>query len=279
MAQLDPVQTPSIALKILILSDLHYNKAWYDWVKRVAPAYHLVAIAGDLLDGRSEEGLMDQMLWIREWASEFPSRLAVCSGNHDANDPSLELEPQALAGLAPERRAAVLRMLMAERWMDTLEAPGVATDNRSQVVDTAQGKLVVSTIPYHTGPDHERLWTQAGKMRSEHRCPWIVLHHDPPRGASVGGPAGNAVLREKIAGYRPDYVLSGHLHHHPYEGSFVERVEGAWCFNPGFAKRSPSGELPPNHVVLDIREGVASWCATWEGDFAPRVERKAIAPL
>lgn len=263
-------------MKILVLSDLHYNKAWYDWVRREAPAHHLVAIAGDLLDGRSEEGLMDQLLWVREWAGEFPSHLAVCSGNHDANDPSLELEPHLLEGVAPERRDAVLRVLMAERWMDTLEAPGVSTDNRSQVVQTAQGKLVVSTIPYHPGPNHEQLWIQARIMRNEHRCPWIVLHHDPPRGHSVGGSAGNAALREKIADYRPDYVLSGHLHHRPYEGSFVERVEGAWCFNPGFAKRSYFGKLPPNHVILDIREGAASWCATWEGDPALRVERKVL---
>lgn len=273
-----PPTLPHAALKILVLSDLHSNKVWYDWVKRAAPSHHLVAIAGDLLDGRSEEGLMEQMLWVREWANEFPTPLAVCSGNHDANSPSLEVEPLVLDRLSPERKDTILRVLMAERWMDTLEAPGVSTDNRSQVVHTAQGKLVVSTIPYDLGEGHDGLWRLARILRNEHRCPWIVLHHDPPRGLAVGGPDGSPSLREKITDYRPDYVFSGHLHHRPYEGSFAEKVAGTWCFNPGFAKTLSTSETPPNHVVLNISEAVASWCATWEGESSPRVELKVLDP-
>lgn len=221
---------------------------------------------------------MEQMLWVLGWASEFPSHLAICSGNHDANDRSLELEPRVLSGLPPARRATVLRVLMSERWMDTLEAPLISTDNRSQVVHTAQGKLVISTIPHSPSEGNEELWLRGQLLRNEHRCPWVVLHHDPPLGSAVGGPAGNSALRGRIYEHRPDYVFSGHLHHQPYEGNFAERMGGTWCFNPGFAKMTPSGPSLPNHVVLDLREGVASWCATWEGEPSPRVQRKALPP-
>lgn len=273
-----PSATPSplFALKILALADLHFDRHWYEWVKRAAPAHHLVAIAGDLLNGRAEEGLVEQMLWVRDWVSEFPSNLAICSGNHDANDQNLELEPRVLLDLPPARRDIALSMLMSGRWMDTLESPRVSTDNRSQVVHTAEGKLVVTTIPYAPGEGNEELWLRAQLLRSEHRCPWVVLHHDPPLGSAVGGSVGNASLRGKIADYRPDYVFSGHLHHQPYEGSFSERVGKTWCFNPGFAKKASSGRPIPNHVVLDIREGVASWCATWEGDSSPRIQFKPL---
>lgn len=270
------------ALKILLLSDLHFNKAWYDWVESVAPSYQMVALSGDLLDGRSEEGLMTQMLWLREWIGKAPSQLAISSGNHDANEPNLSLEPSVLEGLPPEGREVARQSLMADRWMDILDTPKVHTDNRSQVVSTSQGKLVVSTIPHDDleGTEHEELWTLGYRLRAAHRCPWIVLHHDPPHGTVVGGHGGSPVLRRQILVHQPDYVLSGHLHHQPYLGGFAERLKATWCFNPGASKTPPLGHPTPpvpNHIVLDIKEGCAQWYATWQDEPTPRISRKALA--
>lgn len=248
-------------------------------MKREAPSYHLVAVAGDLLEGRSEAALLEQLLWVREWAADFPSPLAICSGNHDGNDQNLEMEPSALGSLPPSERGTARRALASGRWMDVLSTPSLATDNRSQVMNTSQGEIVASTIPYTPDPStgHDALWHRGHLLRTENRCPWLALHHQPPLGSPVGGPDGSTELRRKISEYQPDYVLSGHLHHRPYEGSFVEMVEGAWCFNPGFAKKSRSGQSRPNHIVLDIGEGYASWHSSWEGESDQRVQSRALS--
>ena len=270
------------ALKILLLSDLHFNKAWYDWVESVASSYQMVAMAGDLLDGRSEEDLMTQMLWLRDWVKKVPSPLAISSGNHDANGPSLSVKPSALADLPPDGRELARHALLADRWMDILDTPKVHTDNRSQVVSTSQGDLIVSTIPHADveGTEYEGLWSLGCRLRAEHRCPWIVLHHEPPHGTSVGGHGGCLGLRRQIIIHQPDYVLSGHLHYQPYLGGFAERLKGTWCFNPGASKtpaHAKASPLIPNHIILDIKEGYAQWNATWEGDPAPRISRQALS--
>jgi hypothetical protein len=225
---------------------------------------------------------MTQMLWLREWTGKVPSPLAISSGNHDANEPNLSLEPSALEGLPPDSGEIARQALMADRWMDILDTQKVHTDNRSQVVSTSQGKLVVSTIPHDDpeGTEHEELWNLGYRLRVEHRCPWIVLHHDPPHGTAVGGHGGNLVLRRQILAHQPDYVLSGHLHHQPYLDGFAERLKTTWCFNPGASKTPPPGHPAPpepNHIVLDIKEGCAQWHATWQGEPTPRTSRKALA--
>lgn len=221
------------------------------------------------------------MLWLREWVGKVPVPLALSSGNHDGNEPNLSLEPSALSDLAPDDGEIVLRALTAERWMDIMDAPTVHTDNRSQVVQTGRGDLVVSSIPYSADPaDHEGLWVLGRHLRVEHRCPWIVLHHDPPHGADVGGTGGNMSLRWQILQYQPDYVLSGHLHHQPYKGWFAEKMKRTWCFNPGFAKKTPPDHLipsSPNHIVLDTKKGFAQWHATWEGETIPRIGYQSLA--
>jgi hypothetical protein len=242
----------------------------------------MVAISGDLLDGRSEEGLMTQMLWLREWTGKLSVPLAISSGNHDANEPNLSLEPSALANLPPDGGEVARQALMADRWMDILDTSTVHTDNRSKVVPTSHGKLVVSTIPHDDIEEagHEELWSLGYHLRAEHRCPWIVLHHDPPLGAAVGGAEGRSTLHKQILEHQPDYVLSGHLHHQPYSGGFAEIIGNTWCFNPGAPKtplpRSPAPTVP-NHVVLDIGEGLAQWHAAWEGELTHRIRDQTLS--
>lgn len=49
-------------MKILMLADLHYRKEWFRWIEQ--QEVDAVLIAGDLLDGFSDGGLLPQMLWI-----------------------------------------------------------------------------------------------------------------------------------------------------------------------------------------------------------------------
>jgi Icc-related predicted phosphoesterase len=89
---------------------------------------------------------------------------------------------------------------------------------------------------------------------------WIWLHHAPPAKSptSWGGDRyfGDVELREWIEQYRPDIVLSGHVHQSPFveDGSWVDRIGPTWVFNAG-----QQFGAPPTHIVLDTDEGEALW--------------------
>ena len=70
-------------MRLLLLSDLHCRADWYAWIARQKA--DLTTIAGDLLDGFHEEGLLPQMVALKKWADAFPGQLAISSRNHDGN--------------------------------------------------------------------------------------------------------------------------------------------------------------------------------------------------
>ena len=74
-------------MRILLLADIHSQGQWYRWI--ASQNADLTVIAGDLLDGFSNEGLLTQKLSFSNWVARFPSPLALSSGNHDGNESSL----------------------------------------------------------------------------------------------------------------------------------------------------------------------------------------------
>lgn len=248
-------------MKILLTADLHNRRDWYDWLG-LQPA-DLTVIAGDLLDGFLDSGLLGQMLALRRWCAGFPGALAVCSGNHDANTPQRAHRPESIGNLPEKDRGDVLPLLLAGHWMDLLEAPGVVPDRQSKLLRTSAGMLIVTTIPYdfYDGETHDNLWDEGSKLREKHKVPWLVLHHEPPAGTLVGGNQGNRSLHYKIREYQPGCVVSGHLHRQPYIGSFADKVGATWCFNPGHPEHLEQNvAVPvPNHIVLDLAVGTATW--------------------
>ena len=252
-------------MRILLLADLHYRDAWYRWLSQQKA--DLMVIAGDILDGFRPGGLLPQMLSFREWCAQFPGNLALSSGNHDANEAGGAVDPEGLAEIPDEMRQAVLEMLLAKHWMDSLERTGIVTDGRTSVVQTSSGPLVVTTIPYNYwlrgNTFADDLWRNGAMLRKSHRTHWLVLHHEPPAGTSVGGPSGDPELFYKIREYRPNFVVSGHLHSQPYTGSFADQIDGTWCFNPGVPVMSRAiCSKVPNHIVLDLANRTATWHAT-----------------
>ena len=81
------------------------------------------------------------------------------------------------------------------------------------------------------------------------------MHHAPPAKSptSWGGDRyfGDVELREWIDRYRPDIVLSGHVHQSPFvkDGSWVDRIGETWVFNAG-----QQFGAPPTHVIIDTDE-------------------------
>lgn len=247
-------------MNILIVSDLHNRWDWYAWV--AGRKADLTLVAGDLLDGFDDDGILPQVLLLDDWCDRFEGALALCSGNHDANDGPLS--PRE-SGEMTERSAKRLGELMLHpHWMDALEGPRVVTDRRSSLLSTPAGKIVVTTCPYAFHPAGKKeaaaLWREGAALRRSKRLPWIVLHHDPPESAMVGGMMGDPELPSRLREARPDFLVSGHLHDQPYTGSFAEKIGSTWCFNPGqtSARMSPV----PNHIMLDLAARTATWHAT-----------------
>ena len=250
-------------MRILHLSDLHLNSAWLDWARLQAPEFNLVCVSGDLLDMFSREGPLQGMVKVKRWVQTFPGKLALCSGNHDANCAEAVPDPCLLPKVPKGDRAEAEKLMMLERWMDALGRPGiVVTDGCSEILETDGGRIVITTIPYDfTAVTWRRdLWRLGAQQRRETGAPWIVLHHDPPSDSRVGGEFGNSGLSSLVNTYRPDFLLSGHMHLQPYRGDFLDRLGRTWCFNPGAAQETG---VPfthePNHIILDLAEHTATW--------------------
>ena len=248
-------------MRILLLSDLHFRADWYRWVS--TQTADLTAIGGDLLDGFHSDGLLPQMVALKKWADGFPGLLALSSGNHDGN-----LEDWAVAGefMQMDNREEALAILSSPHWMDVLERPRVVTDRRSQILETSDGKIVLSTVPFFPGHGGPRvctaLWDEGRRLRAASGAPWLVLHHEPPADTLVGGHSGDPSLFYKIREFQPDFVLSGHIHGQPYAGSFADKLGKTWCFNPGVPVmfRALKAKVP-NHIILDLSVGTATWHA------------------
>jgi hypothetical protein len=152
----------------------------------------------------------------------------------------------------------------------------LVTDGRTAALETPRGSIVVTTIPFDFGDgrDMDALWREGAIKRRSLRVPWLVLHHEPPADTMVGGQMGDPSLFYKIQEYRPNFVVSGHMHDQPYRGSFADSLEGTWCFNPGY----PAGSFVqkskiPNHIVLDLSDSTATWHATSNVGRAPIIKQ------
>jgi predicted MPP superfamily phosphohydrolase len=231
-------------MKVLLTADLHYRLHWFRWLIEQAPDFHLVCIAGDLLDMFESETRLDQAREItrviRRLADILP--VAVCSGNHDN------------AGrLVSHDRASVY-----DWFLDLGQHPNIITDGSTRKLEN----LIVTTIPYHCSKEQKSIWLDRGStIRRQTGMPWIVLHHVPPKnGLRVSGEELEA--SELLAAYQPDYFVSGHNHAFPYESdqSWNQKLGEARVLVPDQLLRASS----PNYIELDTESGDLRWHTTSE---------------
>jgi Icc-related predicted phosphoesterase len=89
---------------------------------------------------------------------------------------------------------------------------------------------------------------------------WVWVYHWPPLGSPTCWTGrrdyGDADLREWIAEYKPDMVLTGHVHEAPFksDGSWVDRIGSTWVFNAGHQ----IGKVPA-FIELDLTTRQAKW--------------------
>src|SRR5258708_39028751 len=73
------------AMRILVVSDLHYTMKQLDWVIDAAAGFDLVVVAGDLLDISSNVEPDAQIVVALAYLARVAAKttVVVCSGNHD----------------------------------------------------------------------------------------------------------------------------------------------------------------------------------------------------
>jgi Icc-related predicted phosphoesterase len=227
-------------VRILLVSDLHYTLPQWDWVVGAAPQYDLVVVAGDLLDVNSSVAVHAQSLVVLRYLSLLhgAGQVAVSSGNHDLTGPDPAGEQAAL-------------------WLAEARAVGIPTDGDSLTV----GDTLVTICPWWDGPigrdTVERQLAGDAERRPER---WIWTYHWPPLGSPTCWTGrrdyGDPDLAGWIDRYRPDLVLTGHVHQSPFkpDGSWADRRGDTWVFNAG----RQIGPIPA-HIALDPSEGWATW--------------------
>jgi Icc-related predicted phosphoesterase len=227
-------------MKLLLVSDLHYALKQFDWVHSVADRFDVVVIAGDHLDISSAVGVDVQIVVILKYLRRLQAktRLLVCSGNHDLN-----------ARDARGERVA--------RWLSEARGVDFAVDGgRVEIDGTA-----ITVCPWWDGPrGREAVGEQLERDAAQRRGRWIWVYHAPPDESPVSWTGakhyGDAELVRWIRAYRPDLVLTGHIHQAPFRagGSWIDRVDGTWVLNAG-RQIGPC----PTFVVVDSAAQQAMW--------------------
>jgi Icc-related predicted phosphoesterase len=227
-------------MRLLLVADLHYSLPQFDWVLSQADAFDVVVMAGDHLDLASMVDGRAQSVVVRKYFGRLrdKTRLLICSGNHD-----LDAKNESGEKIA--------------RWLGNSRQDGAPSDGDSLVF----GDTLFTICPWWDGPIvRESIGAQLAEAASRRVKRWIWVHHAPPAksATSWGGDRyfGDVELRDWIEQYRPDIVLSGHVHQSPFvkDGSWVDRIGSTWVFNAG-----QQFGAPPAHVIIDTDEGEALW--------------------
>jgi Icc-related predicted phosphoesterase len=230
-------------MKVLLVADLHYTLPQFDWLQREVTSYDVVVIAGDLLDLASPVPVAAQVVVVTKLIAALGqrTRLLVCSGNHDLTG----------RGAAGDK---------SPLWLEQVRGLGIPCDGERIVC----GSWLLSICPWWDGDATKddvarQLRDDARSLATTPRT-WVWVYHAPPAGSATcwtgRGHAGDDALADWIRLYRPFAVLCGHIHNAPFlgAGSWVDRLETTWVFNPG---RQPGAV--PCHIVIDTGSGRISW--------------------
>lgn len=199
-------------MTILHISDLHYNRRWFNWLTYYAPAHDLLVLAGDLLNHDDATPLRQQIEWVSDWIRNYAKPMCICSGRHD-----LEWDPTA-------------KCWVPAYWLRQLIDSKVRVDGQRVIF----GRRSILNIGYTTRP-------KGGRADI-----WVV--HTPPAGTRTatgidGRDGGDLELATAALRYRPSVILSGGVH---CPVSWCDELGSSVCLNLGRQPDSPY----PNHILL-----------------------------
>jgi Icc-related predicted phosphoesterase len=138
----------------------------------------------------------------------------------------------------------------------------------------------ITVCPWWDGPRScEEVGRQLARDAARRRQRWIWVYHAPPDDSPTSWTGsthyGDAELVRWARQYRPDLVLTGHVHQSPFRrgGSWVDRIGDTWVFNAG----RHSGPEPP-HVVFDTTADTAVW-SSLAGREIVRLDQPLVRPV
>ena len=243
-------------MRVLLVSDLHYDLRKLDWVLTEADNVELLVVAGDLLDISSGVPLDAQVTVILEYLARYAERTTTvaCSGNHDLDSRS-DVGEKATA------------------WISEARSRGAWVDGDSVEVEG----WLVTACAWWEGPETlGRLEAALDDAAARRAGPWIWVYHGPPEGPlSWTGSKhyGDPELPRLLERHRPEIVLCGHIHEAPYVdgGTWFERRGSTLLFNGGFQR----GHVPA-HVFLDLDGRTASW---WSPSASGEMSFDELSPV
>jgi Icc-related predicted phosphoesterase len=232
-------------MRCLVVADLHYSLPQFDWLLTVAPHFDLVIFAGDALDVSSIVDFRAQIVVVKKYLAMLSAktRVILCSGNHDLD----------------ERDEAGEKI---SKWIVETSQLGILRDGENITI----GGNRFTICPWWDGPRvKEQISRQLEQEAHEpHDGRWIWVHHAPAANSptSWGGKRsfGDAELVQWIERYKPDIVLSGHVHQSPFisDGSWFDRLGETWVFNVG----QQLGHAP-TRIMLDLDQNKIKDRAFW----------------
>ena len=238
-------------MNLLFVADLHYTLKQFDWLVANAGRFDSIVIGGDLLDLASSLDTDVQIVVVEKYLARIraQTRLLVSSGNHDGDSRSAADESVA-------------------RWLHEVKTEGLFVDGDTLALQ--QGRITI--CPWWDGPaSRAELEATLAKEAQQAGRPWIWIHHAPPAGSPVSWSGkkfcGDDALLDWIHRFKPDIVLSGHIHNSPFYpgGGWVDRIGKTWVFNPG-RQIGPT----PAHIALDLNALTAEWMSL-EGQASQRL--------
>ncbi len=147
-------------VRVLLVSDLHFELAQFDWVLSRSREHDAVVIAGDLLDQSSEMAVAAQIPVLLGYLEHLAARTTVfvASGNHDL----IRLDT------AGEK---------APTWLAQARDFGVVSDLQSAFL----GDTLISVCPFWDGPvGRQRLAGWLAEESNRVRAGWCWVYHSPP---------------------------------------------------------------------------------------------------
>ena len=227
-------------MKLLTVSDLHYNMRQFDWLLQRAGDFDMVIISGDLLNIAGHVDLDTQILVINKYLRRLQEQvpLVVCSGNHDGDRKTDSGEYVA-------------------DWLENGQLSGIHGDGASIEKDG----WLFSICPWWDGPIGQAEVEAFLNAEAAKGIPnWFVVHHAPPSESVTAWSGkrdfGDTHLRKFIVTHQPRIVLSGHVHQAPFRngGGWYDKIGETLVFNAGYQM----GELPPC-LVFDLVKDQVKW--------------------
>ncbi len=229
-----------LGMRLLFVTDLHYELKQFDWLLSRAADFDAVIIGGDLLELGATLEPDVQIVVIEKYLNRIcrQKRLLVSSGNHDG-----------------DARSATNESIC--NWLHDLKAEQLFVDGDSVEL----GDLLITICPWWDGPvsrDEVEKLLAADALKPKRQ--WVWIHHSPPDQSPVSWAGkkfgGDEFLPEWIRRYQPDFVLSGHIHNAPFtsKGSWIDRLGKTWVFNPG-RQIGPR----PSFLIFDLAKMTVEW--------------------